>query len=104
MPDPFDVYLSSPAVWNGAVYFGSGDGNVYALNASSGQVKWKFKTGDVVHASPAIADGTVYIGSWDTYFYSKRTHRSAEMGSRQQRRLGQYIAGGARRPSVLRHG
>lgn len=25
MPDPFDFYLSSPAVWHGAVYFGSGD-------------------------------------------------------------------------------
>ena len=32
MPDPFDFYLSSPTVLNGAVYFGSGDGNVYALD------------------------------------------------------------------------
>src|SRR6202035_3340101 len=70
MPDPFDVYLSSPAVWNGAVYFGSGDGNVYALDAGSGALKWKFKTGDVVHASPAIADGKLYIGSWDSWFYA----------------------------------
>ena len=70
MPDPFDVYLSSPAVWNEAVYFGSGDGNVYALDAATGGVKWKFQTGDVVHASPAIADGQLYIGSWDSYFYA----------------------------------
>jgi outer membrane protein assembly factor BamB len=70
MPDPFDVYLSSPAVWNGAVYFGSGDGNIYALNAATGTLKWKFQTGDVVHASPAIADGKLYIGSWDSYFYA----------------------------------
>ena len=70
MPDPFDCYLSSPAVWNGAVYFGSGDGNVYALNASDGTLKWKFHTGDVVHASPAISDGTLFIGSWDSYFYA----------------------------------
>ena len=70
MPDPFDCYLSSPAVWNRAVYFGSGDGNVYALDAASGVLKWKFKTGDVVHASPAIADGTVFIGGWDSYFYA----------------------------------
>lgn len=33
-------------------------------------LKWKFKTGDVVHASPAIADGTLYIGSWDSYMYA----------------------------------
>jgi outer membrane protein assembly factor BamB len=70
MPDPFDFYLSSPVVWNGAVYFGSGDGNVYALDAVSGELKWKFATGDVVHASPALAGGTLFIGSWDSYFYA----------------------------------
>jgi outer membrane protein assembly factor BamB len=70
MPDPWDCYLSSPAVWQGRVYFGSGDGNVYALNAASGALEWKFKTGDVVHASPAIANGVLFIGSWDSYFYA----------------------------------
>jgi outer membrane protein assembly factor BamB len=70
MPDPFDVYLSSPAVANGTVYFGSGDSNVYALDAAAGSLRWKFKTGDVVHASPAIADGRLYIGSWDSFFYA----------------------------------
>ncbi len=70
MPDPFDFYLSSPAVWNGAVYFGSGDGNVYALDAPTGALRWRFHTGDVVHASPAISDGTLFIGSWDSYFYA----------------------------------
>jgi eukaryotic-like serine/threonine-protein kinase len=78
MPDPFDFYLSSPAVWNGAVYFGSGDGNVYSLNASDGKVKWKFKTGDVVHASPAISEGTLFIGSWDSYFYALDASTGAE--------------------------
>lgn len=70
MPDPFDVYLSSPAVIDGTVYFGSGDGNVYALDAASGKLKWKFATGNVVHASPAIADGILFVGSWDSYFYA----------------------------------
>lgn len=70
MPDPFDVYLSSPTVWRGSVFFGSGDGNVYALDAKSGRVRWKFKTGNVVHASPAIANGTLFIGSWDSWFYA----------------------------------
>ncbi len=70
MPDPFDYYLSSPSVSGGIVYFGSGDGNVYALDAASGKLNWKFQTGDVVHASPAIADGTLFIGSWDSYFYA----------------------------------
>ena len=70
MSDPFDMYLSSPVVANGSVYFGSGDGNVYALSAATGELRWKFPTGDVVHASPALVDGVVYIGSWDSYFYA----------------------------------
>jgi eukaryotic-like serine/threonine-protein kinase len=70
MPDPWDFYLSSPSVWNGVAYFGSSDGNVYALDAKSGALKWNFQTGDVVHSSPAIAEGTLYIGSWDTYLYA----------------------------------
>ncbi len=78
MPDPWDCYLSSPVVWQGAVYFGSGDGNVYALDAATGALRWKFETGDVVHASPAIADGVVYIGSWDSYFYAIDAATGAE--------------------------
>jgi outer membrane protein assembly factor BamB len=70
MPDPWDIYLSSPSVSKGAVYFGSSDGNVYAVDAKNGTLKWKVQTGDVVHSSPAIADGTLYIGSWDRYLYA----------------------------------
>jgi eukaryotic-like serine/threonine-protein kinase len=68
--DQFDVFLSSPVVVQGAVYFGSGDSNLYALDAASGELRWKFKTGDVVHASPAYADGVLYFGSWDSFFYA----------------------------------
>lgn len=70
MPDPFDVFLSSPTVVAGTVYFGSGDHHVYAVDASSGALRWSFETGNVVHASPAVADGVVYIGSWDRYLYA----------------------------------
>ena len=68
--DAFDVFLSSPVIARGTVYFGSGDGHVYAVSAASGDLVWKFKTGDVVHASPAYADGVVYVGSWDSYLYA----------------------------------
>jgi len=70
MADPFDVFLSSPAIAEGVIYFGSGDNHLYALDARSGELKWKFATGNVVHASPAIANGMVYIGSWDRYLYA----------------------------------
>jgi len=70
MADPFDVFLSSPTVANGIVYFGSGDHNVYALDVVTGTLKWKFRTGDVVHASPAVVNKVVYIGSWDRNMYA----------------------------------
>lgn len=70
MPDPWDFYLSSPAVFQGKVYFGSGDGYVYALDAVTGLLKWRVRTGDVVHASPAVAEGTVFVGGWDGSFYA----------------------------------
>jgi outer membrane protein assembly factor BamB len=68
--DPFDVFLSSPAVERGVVFFGSGDGRVYAVDAASGEERWHAQTGDVVHASPAVAGGLVYVGSWDGDLYA----------------------------------
>ncbi|MEJ6023200.1 outer membrane protein assembly factor BamB family protein [Ramlibacter sp. PS4R-6] len=68
--DMFDVYRSSPAVVDGTVYFGSGDGHVYAVDATAGSLRWKFRTGDVVHASPAVHGGMVYVGGWDGRFYA----------------------------------
>lgn len=77
--DPFDIFLSSPVVVGGSVYFGSGDGHLYALDAASGDLKWKFKTGDVVHASPAYADGVLYVGSWDSWFYAVDARTGAQL-------------------------
>src|SRR5258706_623284 len=70
VPDAWDVFTSSPAVANGKVYFGSGDGNVYAVDAESGVLHWKYATRDIVHASPAIDGRTVYVGGWDSYLYA----------------------------------
>jgi uncharacterized repeat protein (TIGR01451 family) len=63
---------SSPAVVNGVVYIGSDDGNLYALNASTGEKLWSFSTGSVqpILDAPAVADGVVYIGSYDGIFYA----------------------------------
>ena len=70
IPDAWDLWTSSPAVVNGKVYFGSGDGNIYAVSADTGIELWKVQTKDVVHASPAVANNTVYIGSWDSTLYA----------------------------------
>lgn len=70
IPDAWDLFTSSPAVAAGKVFFGSGDGNVYAVAADSGLLLWKFATRDVVHSSPAVVGSTLYIGSWDSNLYA----------------------------------
>jgi len=55
---------------DGAVYFGSADGKVYALN-SNGSLRWVQRTGGGVSSSPAVGgDGTVYVGSLDGKLYA----------------------------------
>jgi len=49
-------------VANGVVYFGSYDGSVYALNATTGTKLWSFTIGHYVYSSPAVANGVVYVG------------------------------------------
>ncbi len=78
IPDAWDVFTSSPAVADGKVYFGAGDGNVYAVDSASGLLQWKFATGDVVHASPAVAGGTVFVGSWDGHLYALDANSGAQ--------------------------
>jgi len=69
-PDIYDVYLSSPVVADGAVYFGSGDGHFYALDAQTGALRWKFVAGEVIHSSPALAGGVLYFGDWAGMLYA----------------------------------
>jgi len=78
LSDPWDCWLSSPVVGEGVVYFGSGDGNVYAFKTTDGAQQWKFKTGDVVHSSPALVDGVLYVGSWDRNLYALDAKSGAE--------------------------
>jgi outer membrane protein assembly factor BamB len=70
LDDPWDMYLSSPVVANGNVYFGCGAGIFYALDCNSGKKKWEYITNGVIHSSPAYSDSTVFFGSWDSYLYA----------------------------------
>ena len=58
---------SSPSVVGGTVFFGSWDGHVYAVNASTGREVWRFKTGGPVSCTPAVAErrGTGGNVRWD---------------------------------------
>jgi eukaryotic-like serine/threonine-protein kinase len=61
--------LSSPAVADGVVVFGSKDCYIYCVNASSGRLLWSFRAGHEVNSSPAIYNGKVYVGCSDGWVY-----------------------------------
>jgi outer membrane protein assembly factor BamB len=57
-------------VANGVVYVGSGDHNVYALNARTGVKLCTYATGSYVWSAPAVVNGIVYVGSGDGKVYA----------------------------------
>jgi outer membrane protein assembly factor BamB len=64
--------LSSPAVADGVVYFGSRDSHLYAVDAAKGTLKWMadYEKDGMTWAvsSPAVHDQVVYSGTADGHF------------------------------------
>lgn len=56
--------FSSPVIFKDIVIFGAYDGNVYALDATTGKRKWVFMDADWIGSSPSVAEdlGLVFIG------------------------------------------
>ncbi len=54
--------LTTPVVADNRVVFGSGDHNLYALDAKTGAVKWTATNGYIFTATPLLDDGIVVIG------------------------------------------
>ena len=77
---------SSPALSNGMVYVGSQDGNIYALDAATGEKLWAFKTNSWVESSPVIVGGVLYCGSNDGNLYAL----NAETGEKHWSFLAPY--------------
>jgi polyvinyl alcohol dehydrogenase (cytochrome) len=75
---------ASPTVVDGVVYVGSWNGNMYALDASSGQPLWTFNINDPhpndrggfpgIQSSAAVANDTVYFGGADANVYALDAH------------------------------
>src|SRR5262249_40182010 len=62
--------VASPVIQGGLIYFGSDDGNVYAVDSETGRQVWKTKTRGPVSATPAVVNGMLYVGSYDGNFYA----------------------------------
>ncbi len=64
-----DEIRGTPAFFDGTVYIGSYDTNVYALQASDGKLLWKFPTQDGVVTRPVADKHHIYFGSRDGHLY-----------------------------------
>lgn len=72
---PTYAAYSSPAAVDGVVYFGAGEGKLYAVNEATGKTHWvgTTPTGSHIQTSPAVGDGFVYVGSIDGHLYAYST-------------------------------
>jgi hypothetical protein len=62
---------TSPAVAGGMVYAGSSDGRfVQAVDAATGQERWRFRSNKPVWSSPLVARGVVYVADYDGMVWS----------------------------------
>jgi outer membrane protein assembly factor BamB len=64
-----DELRGSPGYHEGSLYIGCYDNNLYALDATSGQFKWKYPTDGGIPGKPAVFENNIYFGSED-----KRLH------------------------------
>jgi len=62
--------FNNPVVMGGTIYFGSTDGNFYALDIDSGYMRWVFKTQGSINSVPFADDTQVYFGSNDGSAYA----------------------------------
>ncbi len=60
-----DEIRGTPLYYDGAVFIGSYDHNLYALNAADGSMRWKFATEGGVVTRPAVFEENIFIGSED---------------------------------------
>jgi outer membrane protein assembly factor BamB/tRNA A-37 threonylcarbamoyl transferase component Bud32 len=64
-----DEIRGTPNIFQGILYIGAYDNNLYALDAAEGKFQWKYPTDGGIVSRPAMMDGNIYIGSED-----KRLH------------------------------
>jgi len=80
-------YVEGGALGGGLFVIGNSDGNVYALDAESGDLQWTFETAHRVWATPLIVSDTVYLGPMAPHL--------SPLNQSDGRARGNFHAGGA---------
>jgi eukaryotic-like serine/threonine-protein kinase len=79
-----DEIRGTPLFFNGSIYVGCYDNNLYALNATNGEFQWKYAADGGIVTKPAVFDGNLYFGSED--------HRLHVVSARSGKVLWTYYA------------
>ena len=74
-------HLNPPVVLGDTIYFGSADGNFYALDVESGYMRWVFKSGAEINSIPCVDKNHVYFGSKDGKLYALSRETGEEVWS-----------------------
>jgi outer membrane protein assembly factor BamB len=66
----WDWHGAKPALADGVLYVGSGDGGFHAVDAASGARRWRFSAGGRVRGGAAVSGERVLFGSADHFVYA----------------------------------
>jgi eukaryotic-like serine/threonine-protein kinase len=69
-----DYFYSTPVLYQNKLFFGAGDGRVYAINPDNGKLIWSYQANDIVHTTPAFSDDKIFVGSFDGHLYALNTN------------------------------
>ncbi len=63
-------FATTPAISGGALYLTDDNGQVYRLDAATGQEIWRKKLEGAIRSAPVISSGVVYFGSGNNHCYA----------------------------------
>jgi outer membrane protein assembly factor BamB len=72
---------ASPAIVNGIVYVGTNGGSLYAIDAASGAVRWKYRAGNGLKSNPLVYDGVVIVGEGNADSTTLKPRQRVRVGS-----------------------
>lgn len=71
---PEGAFEATAAIVDGTVYVADLDGEIYALDLTTGKERWKHETEAGFIASPVVREGLLYVGDYDGLFYCLDTN------------------------------
>lgn len=64
------IFLTAPQIYNGKLYIGASDGNVYVLNTENGEEVKRYRAGGPVYSAPTLVNDILMFGANDGTFYA----------------------------------